>query len=204
MATTKKPTKKEEVTVKQVPVEENLTEIVKTDTEAETPKEVETPKKVEPPKAKYTEKDIDFHEKVTCINGTNSLLVYSNPRTQETTRWEGFGSEELLEVQDLISMKNTQPKFFSEHWLLIDKIPEPVVEYLGLQRFYKDALSYSDFETIYTLPPAEIKAKLAKVSKGTKEAVIWKTRRKMQAGELDSLKTIAAIEEALKVSLRAD
>ena len=57
------------------------------------------------------------------------------------------------------------------------------------------------FDEIFEKTPAEIKKVVSKLSAGQKSSVAFRARNKIRDGEIDSIKAINALEEALGVEL---
>jgi len=144
-------------------------------------------------------KDIDPDQYVVVRNGFQGTLVYRSRRTGEKFRWEEFGDEQEMSLSELKNAKSSNKKFFINNWFMFD---EPwIVDYLGMGQYYKYAIKIEDFDNIFTMPADEIKRTIAELSAGQKKSVEYRARVLLQAKEIDSNKTIAALEEALGVEL---
>ena len=97
--------------------------------------------------------------------------------------------------------KSASKAFFSKNWFMFDEENEWVIPYLGLSRYYKNAIKLDDFDEIFTKTPAKIKDIISKLSPGQKKSVSYRARQLVIDKEIDSLKTIAALEEALGTDL---
>lgn len=144
-------------------------------------------------------KEIDPNQYVTVRNGFQGTLVYESPRTNEVFLWEGFGTEQEMELRELKNAKNAKKKFFINNWFMFDE--DWIVDYLGVGQYYKHAVSIEDFDKIFTMSPAEIKKVLAEMSAGQKKSVMYRAATLIKDGEIDSRKVITALEDALGVEL---
>jgi hypothetical protein len=144
-------------------------------------------------------KDIDPTQYVTVRNGFQGTLVYQSPRTGELFLWEGFGTEQEMELRELKNAKNASKKFFINNWFMFDE--DWVIDYLGVRQFYQNALKIEDFDEIFKLSPAKLEKKIAVLSDGQKKSVIHRAVELIQAGEIDSRKVIETLENALGVEL---
>lgn len=142
---------------------------------------------------------LDPHSYVTIRNGFNGKLVYISKRTGERLVWDTFGAEQEIELQELKNAKNSSRAFFENNWFMIDD-PE-VVASLGVERYYKNALNYEDFDTIFELTPSEIEKKIAVLSNGQRRSVAYRARQKIADGEIDSMRVIDALEKSLAIEL---
>ena len=136
---------------------------------------------------------------ITVRNGFNGRLVYKSRKTNEMYIWEGFGAEQDMELQELKNAKNSNKAFFENNWFMIDD-PE-VIAYLGVERFYRNALTYEGFDDLFKMKPAEIEARIALLSKGQRDSVAYRARQLIAEKEIDSLKVIDALEKSLGVEL---
>lgn len=184
---TKKPaTRKTAAKAKEAPVTER--------TEAEAPAAA-----VKPKAPRIRAKKLDPEMYVTVRNGYPGLLVYKSTKTGEVFRFEGFGDEHEIELQELQKAKNTSKGFFINNWFLIDD-PE-VIEYLGIGQFYKDAFTYEEFEELAEMSEKEVADKVSRISEGQKLAVTRYARQLVRDGRIDSVSVIKALENGLGVKL---
>lgn len=136
---------------------------------------------------------------ITVRNGFNGRLNYRSRKTGEVFVWERFGDEQDMEFQELKNARNSYRRFFENNWFLFDD-PE-VIDCLDIKQYYKNALSYDDFDTIFELPADEIKKRIARLSNGQKATVAYRARQLIRDGSIDSIKVINATEEALGIEL---
>ena len=139
------------------------------------------------------------HTYVPVRNGFNGKLIYRSPHTGETFVWEGFGEEQDMELQELKFAKSSSKVFFENNWFLIDD-PE-VIEYLGVERFYENALSYDEFEDLFSKSVGEIEERVRALSDGQKQSLAYKARKMILEEKIDSIKTITALEKCLDIEL---
>ena len=144
-------------------------------------------------------KNLDPNMIVTVKNGFHGSLIYKSKRTNERFEWEEFGDEQDMDLQELKNARNSSNTFFANNWFLIDD-PE-VLEYLGVTEYYKNALNYESFDSLFDESPAEIKNKIALLSNGQKKSVIYRAKELIASGAIDSIKVINALEEALATEL---
>lgn len=136
---------------------------------------------------------------VSVRNGFNGKLIYKSKKYGEIFVWESFGDEQDLELQELKNAKNSYKAFFENNWFLIDD-PE-VVEYLGIERFYKNSLSYDEFDALFERSPAEIERRVEKIPKGQKASLAYRAKQLIKEGSIDSIKVINILEKGLGVEL---
>lgn len=152
-------------------------------------------------KKEITPKNIDPSTIITVVNGFNGKLVYISPRTHEKYVWDDFGDEQEIELRELRNAKSSAKKFFMNNWFMFDSENDWVIPYLGLNKYYQDAISLDEFETLFDNTPSEVEAKIAKLSAGQKRSLSYKVRAMVADGEIDSLKMIEVLEKTLGVEL---
>ena len=146
-------------------------------------------------------KEIDPHQYITVKNGFHGELVYRSARTGELFTWNSFGSEQEMELQELRNAKNTAKDFFINNWFMFGQDDSWVIDYLGLERYYRYAVGVDGFDEIFRKTPAEIKKIVKELSAGQKKSMAYRAADMISSGEIDSRKVIAALEDALGVEL---
>ena len=167
---------------------------------AETPKrKTRTKKAAEKTVKPIVPKDIDPEQYVTVRNGFQGRLVYVSKHTGERFVWDQFGAEQEMELRELKNAKNTYNKFFENNWFMFDE--DWIVDYLGVQRFYRNAVRIEDFDEIFQKDAKTIYEIISDMSDGQKKSVAYRARVLIADGAIDSNKAITALEESLGVEL---
>lgn len=146
-------------------------------------------------------KEVDPAQYVTVLNGFQGKLTYKSSRTGEKFKWEEFGDEQEIELRELRNAKNSNKKYFEKNWFMFNNEFSWVIDYLGVGQYYKNAISVEDFDDIFTKNPKEIKRVVENLSDGQKKAVIYRAKALIDEGEIDSLKTIDALEDIFGIKL---
>lgn len=136
---------------------------------------------------------------VTVKNGFSGTLVYKSKRTGEKFKWQEFGDEQEMELQELKSARSTYKDYFINNWFLFDD-PE-VIEWLGMGQYYKKALNLKDFDKLFKKKPDEIRDIVSGLSAGQKKSIAFRAKQMIDNDEIDSIKVINALEETLGVEL---
>lgn len=144
-------------------------------------------------------KDVDPTQYVVVRNGFQGRLVYKSKKTGEIFVWDGFGSEQEMELRELRNAKNTYKKYFQNNWFMFDE--DWIVDYLGVRQFYKNAVSIDEFDSIFEKNADEIKKIVSELSSGQKKSAAYRARQLILDGKIDSHKAITALEESLEVEL---
>lgn len=159
----------------------------------------ESEEKADKPNQKIVAKDIDLGQYVTVRNGFQGKLIYISPKTKEEFEWDTFGDEQEMELRELKNAKSSVKAFFKNNWFMFDE--DWIVDFLGVKEFYKHAVSIDEFDSIFLQSPSELKATLEDMSDGQKRSVAYRARVMIKDGEIDSIKTIQTIEDALGIEL---
>ena len=151
------------------------------------------------PKRYKVKPSLDPTMEVPVINGFNGKLVYKSRKTGERIEWEGFGDEQYIELAELRNAKNSYKPFFINNWFLFDD-PE-IIKWLGVEQYYKNALTFKEFDGFFDKPLDKIKDALSIMSKGQKKSLAFRARQMIADGTIDSIKLITALEEGLGIEL---
>ena len=144
-------------------------------------------------------KDIDPSQYVTVRNGFQGRLVYKSKRTGERFVWDSFGAEQDMELSELRNARNSNKKYFINNWFMFD---EPwIVDYLGMWKYYRFAISIQDFDKLFTKPASEIEKTIANLSDGQKQSVAYRAKQLISEGGIDSNRLIATLEKCLGIEL---
>lgn len=166
----------------------------------ETPKrKTRTRKATEKTVKPIVTKNIDPEQYVTVRNGFQGRLVYISKHTGERFVWDQFGAEQEMELRELKNAKNSYKKFFKNNWFMFDE--DWIVDYLGVQRFYRNAVRIEDFDEIFQKDAETISQIIGGMSDGQKKSVAYRARVLIADGAIDSNKAISALEESLGVEL---
>lgn len=150
-------------------------------------------------KKQFVAKDVDLHQFVTVRNGFQGRLVYISKRTGERFVWDGFGSEQDMELGELRSARNSSRDFFANNWFMFD---DPwVIDFLGVGQYYKYTVSIDNFDDLFDKSIAELEEIIPTLSRGQKQSIAYRARQLVVDGTIDSNKLIAALERLLGVEL---
>lgn len=146
-------------------------------------------------------KDVDVNQLIPVYNGFQGVLMYVSPRTKEVFKWESFGDMQEIELRELRNAKSSSKGFFMNNWFMFDEEYAWVIDYLGINQYYKNALGLENFDDLFTKTPKEIEDIISKLSEGQKKSVTYRAIQLISQGEIDSNKAIAALEKSLGVEL---
>lgn len=153
------------------------------------------PTKVSSPKKR---KKLPADMLVECKNITMGKLIYiSKKQNGYEIVWSNPGDIEEIELGELMSMRNSQPRFFTQNWIGIED--EDVLRYLKVEKYYNGVPSFEDYDDIFTKPLDEIKVIIANLPAGIKETLGYKAAELINDGTIDSVKTVKYLCEAFSL-----
>ena len=175
----------------------NTPKTTKETTQEEVVEAVENATENKPVKVSNTrkKKKLPADTLVECKNITMGKLIYiSKKQNGYEIIWSNPGDIEEIELGELMSMRNSQPRFFTQNWIGIED--EDILRYLGVEKYYEGVPSFDDYDDIFTKPLDELKEIIAKMPKGIKETLSFKASELINYGTIDSMKTIKYLCEA--------
>lgn len=155
--------------------------------------------KAETPRKKPVARKVDPHDLVTVRNGFQGKLVYVSKKTGERFVWEEFGEEQDMEIGELRNARSSSKAFFENNWFMFDE--QWIVDYLGMNKYYKYALKIEDFDETFKKTPEEIEKIVAGMTAGQKKSMAYRARALIADGDIDSNRVIAALEKCLDTQL---
>lgn len=173
-------------------------------TKAQTEKAVEVEETVEnkPTKVSAPKRSVKLPNDmlVECKNITMGKLIYiSNKQNGYKLVWSEPGDVEEIELGELISMRNSQPAFFTKNWIGIDDID--VLKYLKVDKYYEGLPTFEDYEKLLTSSLDDLRVALSNMSEGAKETLAVKATEMINDGTIDSVKTVKYLCEALNLMI---
>lgn len=184
--------------IKMATTKKKTTSSTKTSTER-TPKQIYEPVNEIPDTKPLKISEVDLNQYITVRNGFQGRLTYKSERTGETFKWDDFGAEQEIELRELRNAKSSHKKYFTNNWFMFDE--DWVIDYLGVNQYYKNALKIDEFDTIFNLSANELQKRLNSLSDGQKKSVAYRAKELIASEAIDSRKIIAVLEETLGVEL---
>lgn len=146
-------------------------------------------------------KNVDMTQYITVKNGFQGQLIYNSSRTGERFVWDEFGDEQDIELRELKNAKNSAKGYFENNWFMFGDDDMWVVDFLGVGKYYRNAVSIDHFDDIFSKTPSEIMGLVQKLSLGQKRSLAFRARQFIEDGKIDSLSVIDALEKALDIEL---
>lgn len=148
--------------------------------------------------------EVDRNTLVKVRNTTNSTLIYKSTRSGVVTKWNNYGDEELMEFQELMTMKASSDVFLSKPLCVIvedSDVATEVINKLGLRKLYNEMLDIKDIGGFFKMHPNEAIEQLKNAPEGTRELIADKARELVQNDLLDSVAFIKALQKELNIDL---
>lgn len=134
-------------------------------------------------------------------NATMGQLVYGSSRQMGyTIVWSEPNAVQTVEFSELMSMRNTDRKFFTENWLLIEDdefTAEQVMRQLNILTYYKNYIDTEKLDEFFELPTDELVERIGTLSDGQKNTVLHKAIELYKDEKLTDLRKIRALEKIL-------
>lgn len=139
---------------------------------------------------------------VECKNGTRGGLYYRSPRTNMEWEWTEFGEIQEIEYGELVTMRGAHRRFFEDNWILIED--SDVLKKLGVERYYANALTTDNFDSVFSMKPNELRERLQTMSDGLKTAIHLRAVELAKEGTLDSISVVGVLNEVLGCDILQD
>jgi hypothetical protein len=138
-------------------------------------------------------------DEVTIMNTTTGKVEYASKKTGQSWTFLEYGETDVIEVSELVTMKNAHPRYLKEPWLLV--LDDDVVDYLGLSQLYENVLNPDELDQFFNLPEDQMKSIIEKAPRGIRQLIVSVANRKIANKSFDSLSKINLIEETFKIEL---
>lgn len=191
--------------------EQEIREKVLSELKEKHEKEIEALKsKIESGNDEFQEKQNSFNKKipleleVPVTSNYNGRLTFISKRSNGySVEWDEYGMTEYMELGELLSMRNTDRRFYEDNWIILDDTNEytadELYKFLKVDKYYKNVYSPENIEKFFELAPDTMIKTISTLSSGMKDCIASKAQAMITEGALDSNKKIDALSEALKV-----
>lgn len=139
---------------------------------------------------------------VTC-NVQGGAVYTSKKINGYIVEWDEYGSTEYMELSELVSMRNTDRRFFEDNWVICEDTEEyramQIYDFLKVAKYYTNVFTPENIDTIFNENPKQIIKIISTLSDGMKSTIATRAKIKVDAKEIDSNSKIEALETALDV-----
>lgn len=157
-------------------------------------------KKVEKPKAKPK---IPLDLEVPVVNNTPGTLIYISRRSGGmNASWGEYGDIQYLDIRELISMRNTDKRFFTDNWIGINGsddgefTADDIYKYLRVDNLYTNYIPPERIDEFFGYEPEEMASEIADMTPGMRDVIITELHSRIASGSIDSVSKISALEKA--------
>lgn len=153
---------------------------------------------------------IDADYLIPVKNNASGTLYYKSKKTGYEETWAETGDVIEMEYSELVSMRNTQKKFFVNNWILFedteDYTAEQIYEALNVKRYYIFDGVYQSIDDVFDFSAKKIEEVVSDLPKPVKETILAKAYSLLAEEDprLDSNAKRKALEKALNIKFDAD
>jgi hypothetical protein len=162
-------------------------------------------------KKKLDIRNLPLHTTVRVRSNVFGELIYVSTKSNYKVSWNDNSTPLYFTLDELLIMRNTQPKFFRENWIVIDGFvdeeyanvfsADDIYDYLQVAEYYKSFLCPENIDDLFRMKPNDIVKKLKGMSNTNKDYIILRANQLIEDGTLDSLKVISTLEKELGCEL---
>lgn len=158
----------------------------------ETDKNIETKKESTANVAKQIQNAtrISLDTVVPVICNTVGGAYYTSKKIMGyTVEWEDLGSIEYMELGELVSLRNTDRRFFEDNWIILEDTDEytamQLYDFLKVSKYYKNVFTPENIDEIFTYSKDKIVKTISTLSRGMKETIAVRAKQKLDDNTLD-------------------
>lgn len=138
---------------------------------------------------------------VTVVCNTIGGATYiSKKAAGYIVEWEDFGSEEYMELGELVAMRNTDRRFFEDNWITLEDTDEydamQLYEFLKVAKYYKNVFTSRNIDELFSYSKDKIIKTISTLSRGMKETIAVRAKQKLDDDTLDR-NIVETLESAL-------
>lgn len=138
---------------------------------------------------------------VTVVCNTIGGATYiSKKASGYIVEWEDFGSEEYMELGELVAMRNTDRRFFEDNWITLEDTDEydamQLYEFLKVAKYYKNVFTSRNIDELFSYSKDKIIKTISTLSRGMKETIAVRAKQKLDDDTLDR-NIVETLESAL-------
>lgn len=160
--------------------------------------EVET-KVIEKPKKATKSYLRTIKDKEIIVRSVAGVVSFKSPKTNTLYKWMEIGDEEVLTIDEILTMDSLSRRFLNTPWLVIDD--EEVIEALGLTDLYKLIEKMEDVDNLLSMDIDEIEEVIKKAPYEYQKTLAGVIFGKVNNNEIRDIVLIKKLEELLGTTL---
>ena len=133
------------------------------------------------------------------VRSVAGVVSFKSPKTNILYKWTEIGDEEVLTVDEILTMDSTSRRFLNTPWLVIDD--KEVIEGLGLSNLYETIEKVEDVDNLLSLEIDEIEEVINKAPYEYKKTLAGVIFEKVNNKELRDMVVIKELERILGTTL---
>lgn len=137
---------------------------------------------------KATRIPLDTIVTVVC-NTIGGATYISKKASGYIVEWEDFGSEEYMELGELVAMRNTDRRFFEDNWIVLEDTDEydamQLYEFLKVSKYYNNVFTSRNIDELFSYSKDKIAKTISTLSRGMKETIAARAKQKLDENTLD-------------------
>lgn len=137
---------------------------------------------------KATRIPLDTMITVVC-NTIGGATYISKKASGYIVEWEDFGSEEYMELGELVAMRNTDRRFFEDNWIVLEDTDEydamQIYEFLKVAKYYTNVFTSRNIDELFSYSKDKISKTISTLSRGMKETIAVRAKQKLDDNTLD-------------------
>ena len=138
-------------------------------------------------------------DKEIVVRSVAGVVSFKSPKTNILYKWTEIGDEEVLTVDEILTMDSTSRRFLNTPWLVIDD--KEVIEGLGLSNLYETIEKVEDVDNLLSLEIDEIEEVINKAPYEYKKTLAGVVFEKVNNKELRDMVVIKELERILGTTL---
>lgn len=138
-------------------------------------------------------------DKEIVVKSVAGVVSFKSPKTNILYKWTEIGDEEVLTVDEILTMDSTSRRFLNTPWLVIDD--KEVIEGLGLSNLYETIEKVEDVDNLLSLEIDEIEEVINKAPYEYKKTLAGVIFEKVNNKELRDMVVIKELERILGTTL---
>lgn len=150
---------------------------------------------------KATRIPLDTMITVVC-NTIGGATYISKKASGYIVEWEDFGSEEYMELGELVAMRNTDRRFFEDNWIVLEDTDEydamQIYEFLKVAKYYTNVFTSRNIDELFSYSKDKIAKIISTLSRGMKETIAVRAKQKLDDNTLDK-NIVDTLESALGI-----
>lgn len=138
-------------------------------------------------------------DKEIIVRSVAGTVNFKSPKTNILYKWIEVGDEEVLTIDEILTMESTSRRFLNTPWLMIDD--KEVIEGLGLTDLYKSIKDVQDCDALLEKDIDEIERAIKKAPYECRKSLAGTLFQKVINEELRDLVKIRKLEDVLGTAL---